>query len=194
MTVLHDIVVHILGHAGTGKLTVARALQPGLDAALIDSHLINNPIFAALGVGGGTPVPPAAWTYTQAVRAAVLDAIENCAPMGRNYIFTNVVYDDDPHDLANLRLMRQAFARKGLTYIPVRLQCAEEELLRRRVAPGRAENRKDISVDNARRDHRTRRIVETGDPHELTLDVTALAPEAAAQKILAHIQTLVNPA
>jgi len=41
--------VHLLGPAGVGKLTIARELAPVLKARAVDNHWINNPILGLLG-------------------------------------------------------------------------------------------------------------------------------------------------
>ena len=42
------ILVHLLGPAGVGKLTVAQVLAPLLQARVVDNQWINNPIFGLL--------------------------------------------------------------------------------------------------------------------------------------------------
>jgi hypothetical protein len=152
------------------------------------SHLINNPVFAAVKADGVTPLPEGIWDLTHQVRLAVLKTIEDFGPENANYVFTNVITEEESSiSQAQYQDMLDAFSRCGMIYIPVRLECSEDELIQRRDTPDRKANLKDINPANARREAREHKIIKTGQRYELTLDVTSLAPEQAAAKILAHI-------
>ena len=130
--------VHLLGPAGVGKLTIAQELAPGLKARVVDNHWINNPILGLLDNDRVSPYPTAVWKEIEKVRSAVLETIARISPPGANYIFTNELYDDDPEDRAVVGMVMDTARRRTAPYVPIRLQCAAAELARRVIAPERA--------------------------------------------------------
>ena len=81
------VFVLLLGYAGSGQLTIARALAPTVDARIVDKHWINNPILSLLGTNGATP-NPSVWDQISKVREAVMETIAGYSPPGLSFIFT----------------------------------------------------------------------------------------------------------
>lgn len=192
MTTTHrPAVVHLLGYPGTGKRTVGVALAglaPRDDHrfVLVDNHLTSQSVLAALDTDPTGRVDPRVWGHVSGIRAHVLAAIEDLAPPGWSYVFTNYVVDGHPTESIP-RLQALAAARGG-PYVPVVLHCAEDELRRRVVGPDRAAHRKWLDPDGVLEDVATKPLVRPDSPHLLDLDVTALAPAAAAEAVLAHVR------
>jgi hypothetical protein len=43
-----NCIIHLIGFAGVGKLTIAREIVSKTNAKLVDNHLINNPILSII--------------------------------------------------------------------------------------------------------------------------------------------------
>jgi hypothetical protein len=123
------------------------------------------------------------------VRQAVLDTIATLSAPGSNFIVTHAGYDDDPEDWRLYNAIATAAERRGALFIPIRLLCAEKELLRRVVSSERAFKLKSMDPRAASRDAKGRNVLAVNHANGMTLDVTALSPQEAACLILTHIQS-----
>jgi hypothetical protein len=180
------ILVHLLGPAGVGKLTVAHVLAPQLQARVVDNQWINNPIFGLLDNDRTSPFPTAVWIEIDKVRGAVLETIARISPPEASYILTNELYDDEPEDRSVAGMVMDAARRRGSPYVPVRLQCVGAELAKRVVADERAIRLKSMDPKAAYQ-NALRPVLVTGSPNELTLDTSSLSPTAIADRIATHI-------
>jgi hypothetical protein len=52
-----NLFVYLVGFAGTGKLTIGRALAGLIGAKVVDNQWINNTIFGLIDCDGVTPLP-----------------------------------------------------------------------------------------------------------------------------------------
>lgn len=182
---LENTMIHLIGSPGAGKYTIARALVAKTGARLIDNHSIANVIFNVLNVDGITPLPPSVWVRVGRVRAAVFDAITNLSPPAMSFVFTNYIRGDDPADVAVFEEFLALAAKRGAAYVPVLLSCETPELLRRIVQPDRAARMKLIDPVEGARINDEIPPFETDHANVLRLDVTALAPDAAAATTIA---------
>lgn len=185
-----NVVVYLVGFAGTGKLTTALALAKRLDARVVDNHWINNPIFGLLDTDGLTPLPTGVWDQVAKIRDAVLETIATLSAPDASFIFTHVGLDGDPDDQAIYRAMAATAERRGALFVPVRLLCEEAEHVRRIARPERAAKLKCIDPQAAITAHRSSLPLRTGHPHELTIDVTVITPDESAARILDHVTAL----
>jgi hypothetical protein len=129
---MDNIFLYLLGFAGTGKLTIARAFARSVGAKVVDNHWINNPIFGLIDPDGVSPLPDAVWSQTAKVREAVLETIATLAKPGANFVFTHDGIEGERYDEDVLRGIQSTAARRGARLIPVRLVCNEDELVRSR--------------------------------------------------------------
>jgi AAA domain len=185
---IKNVVVYLVGFPGTGKLTIGRELAPLLDAKVVDNHWINNPIFGLLESDGTTKYPDVVWDRVGEVRRAVHDTIATLSPAHWNFVFTHAGHEDDPADHVICAAVLNVAKRRNALFVPVRLICAEDELVRRVAMPERRERLKSICKDSARRRSRTRQVLTPNHPNLLNLDVTALSALEAAARIMDHIQ------
>jgi hypothetical protein len=186
---LKNVMVYLVGFPGTGKLTVARELALLLQARVVDNHWINNPILGLIDSDRVTPFPEDVWDQIAKVRQAVLDTIAALSAPESNFIITHAGYDDDPEDWKIYNAIARAAERRGALFVPIRLLCAEEELLRRVVSSERASNLKSMDPQAASRDAKGRDVLAVSHANAKTLDVTALSPQEAARRILTHIRS-----
>ncbi len=186
---MDNIFLYLLGFAGTGKLTIARAFARSVGAKVVDNHWINNPIFGLIDPDGVSPLPDAVWSQTAKVREAVLETIATLAKPGANFVFTHDGIEGERYDADVWRGIQSAAAHRA-RLIPVRLVCSEDELVRRIQSADRAAMLKCTDPADAIHKSRHHAVLDPRLPGTLTLDVTSLTPEQSVEAIVAHIKSL----
>lgn len=184
---LGPFVVFINGYPGSGKYTIARALARKSDThfVVVDSHHVNNTIFSVLDTTA--PMPAEAWHYIAGVREHVLHAIEELAPPSWSFVFTNYRAERIVEHVAAVERLRAVADRRGSQFVSVTLHCEPGELKRRIANRDRADRLK--IVDPARLDaYFGTELVRPDAAITIELDVTELAPEDAAARILARLE------
>jgi GNAT superfamily N-acetyltransferase len=187
-----NTVVSLLGFAGCGKRTVAHALGAVIEAKVVDNHSINNLILSLIPYNGVSRVPDKAWKEIGKVREAVLKTVVTLSPPMSNFIFTLEAVQGNASQRASFEAIQRAAARRRALFVAVRLTCDEGELVRRVQSPERVGLLKCIDPIAAARKARWSQVLDTGDPGELTLDVTGLRPDESAAAIVAHIRHVRN--
>jgi predicted kinase len=182
-----NVLVYLIGFAGVGRLTTAQKLAYLLDARIVDNHWINNPIFRLFDNDRVTPLPASVWEQTRKVRAAVLETIATLGAPHANFILTNSLADEDHEDRNIYEAVRVTAERRGALFVPVRLLCDEEQLVKRVVSPERAARMKRMNPVAAAEELRTLTPLLTHHANELTLETSAITPEATARLIYEHI-------
>lgn len=187
---MNPTIFYLIGFPGTGKYTVAKAMErlAGAEAAklvVVDNHYINSPIFGVLDIDGITPLDRAVWDRTGEVGEAVLRTIETLSPPTWSFVFTNDLQhgSEGAHRLFE-RVAKVAVVR-GNGFVPVRLTCEVEELTRRIVSPERHQRLKLVDAGAIRRLATTAEVLSPGIP-ALTLDITHAPPDQAARTIIEH--------
>lgn len=182
--------IYLLGIAGSGKLTIAKAIQRQHSSLIVDNHHINNVIFALIDADGVTPLAPAVWDKVARVRLAVLETVRDLAKPGRTFIFTNELLEGIPRHAEVFEDVRRTAAERDARLCTVRLQIDPEEAARRVTSPGRAEAFKEIDPNEARRKATEATVLRPPGLATLDLDVTHLTPDQAAERILAHVRAV----
>lgn len=191
---VQNVFVLLLGFPGVGKLTIAQELGAALPAQVVDNHWINNPILALLADDGLGKLPDTVWEQTAKVRQAVLDTIATlCAPHA-NFILTNAGIQDDARSLASYEQLKHASDRRRALFVPVRLLCDEDELVRRVTSPSRRDRLKSIDPEAARQRSRMATVLDPKHSNSLTIDVTAASADEATKTIHKHVKGLVDAA
>lgn len=183
-----NLFVYLVGFAGTGKLTIARAFARLVGAKVVDNHWINNPIFGLIDSDGVTPLPDEVWAQVAKVREAVLETIATLAKPETNFVLTHEGVEGDPIDQAVFESIRSAATRRGARFVAVRLLCEEGELVRRIQSPERAGLFKCVDPADAVNKSRHHVVLDPKVPATLTLDVTTRTAEASPAAILAHVK------
>jgi hypothetical protein len=178
--------IYLLGIAGCGKLTIAKAIQRRRDSIIVDNHHINNVIFALIDPDGVTPLAPEVWNQVSRVRTAVLDTIRDLGKPGRTFIFTNELLDGVQRHLEVFQQVQQTALERGAALSVVRLLISPDEAARRATGPGRAEAYKDVNPVEAKRKASEAVVLRPPGLQSLDLDVTSLTADQAAEQILAY--------
>ena len=176
-----NVIYYLVGHAGVGKYTIAKEIAALTGAIVVDNHYVNNPIFNLIELYRPEPLPQAVWDQVERIRAAVLETVATLSPRDWSFVFTIA---DEPGELAFYDDIVGVARCRDSRFVPVHLCCETEELCRRIVLPGRRERLKDVSAENARRSNRVPAFIPDH-ANAFTLDVTSLAPGAAAEAIVA---------
>jgi hypothetical protein len=189
------VILHLIGHPGVGKYTIAKELAvlaaaDGWQLVVVDNHLTSNVIFSVLPVDGIAPLPERVWDRVQEVRDAVLRTIEELSPREWSFVFTNVLTDGVPADERVVERLIELAARRDSWYVPVRLTCQTDELLTRIARPDRRARQKWVDPIGARSFIETSPVLASTHPALLALDVTSLPATEAAARILEHVETL----
>ena len=154
-------------------------------AIVVDNHWINDPILKLVMSEGLVAVPDIVWPQVAKVREAVLETVASLGPSGNSYIFTYAGSDEDPADHKAFEDYRTTAFRRGSRFIPVRLLCGEQELVRR-IQSVERRGRKLTDPNEAITNTRGFTPLDPKTSGTLCLDVTNLSVEAAASTIAEH--------
>ncbi len=186
---MQNTIIYLIGNFGVGKLTVARALCEMTDARLFDNHLVNNVVFSQIRVDGKTPMPPKVWDYIERIRTIAVEALAELASPAQSFVFTNALIDDPADRRVFNQVLELARARQAL-FVPVMLDCSEEENRKRVADPARETMLKQTDAEAAIVRRREVSLLPVDHPNRLDLDTTELSANEAAARILAHMEGL----
>jgi shikimate kinase len=189
---MNNVILYLIGFAGTGKLTIAQAILARAPFLLVDNHFINNVVFRLIDTDGHSPLPPRVWEHVRKVRAVVFDTMRSLAKSERNFVLTNALVEGKPEDEQVFHEVSALATARGATFLPVRLLIAGEELARRVVSPQRQALLKSRNPDEAWRMAREHQVYIPKEVAAFTLDVTTLSPAEAAEQILAEVRRRVR--
>lgn len=183
---MKNTIIYLIGFPGTGKLTTAKEICKLADFKLVDNHYINNPIFNLILKDGKTPLPQTVWTQTRKIREAVLETIRTLSPPDYNFVFTNVLINEDPGDLEVYEKIEKTALIRKATFVPIHLTCELEENIQRVAMPDRKLNMKQLSPEGAERIRKNNRLLNITHSNFISLDTTTSPAEKTAQIILDH--------
>ncbi len=175
-----NLVVHINGWPGSGKLTIARHLAEMLGARLADNHTLINPAEALFARSD-----PLYRSLRSAVRESVFEHLAKAAA-DQSFVFTDALSDD----AADTRAFEDcaALARKrGARFIAVVLDCGVEENLKRLTRAGRSKQHKLTDPEVLLGLRHVHRLLRGRSDLLVEIDVTALGADEAAAAIAAQI-------
>jgi broad-specificity NMP kinase len=182
--------MYLIGFAGCGKLTIARAIQMRYPCILVDNHFINNVIFSLIDPDGKTRLPDDVWVQVSRVQAAVFDTIRTLSKPGRSFIFTNELLEGEADDHAHFLEIAALARYRNMRLLPVRLTINPAELARRVVSAGRAEQLKETDAQAALIKAQQREVFRPPDANLLEIDVTTTTAEDVAEQILGRLHEI----
>ncbi|KXH60192.1 hypothetical protein CSAL01_13013 [Colletotrichum salicis] len=179
--------IHINGYPGTGKLTIARALEQKLapGARLIHNHLLINPADAVL-----RRTEPGYQDLRKAIRGTVFAALAGSpSTCDSVYIFTDFQSSDAVGSATCAEYLEAARAR-GCVLVSVVLACDEGVNLERLVSAERRAHCKIVDPEllmSFRAGSMIHRFAASDSVVVLDVDVSRKTPEEAAEEILDHV-------
>jgi hypothetical protein len=169
--------IFLHGAPATGKLTVAKTLLRLVPGRLFDNHAAIDLAETVFDFGA-----PGFWELVQTVRCAVLEA---AAGQGLSLVVATYCYAE-PEDRAAFAQFEAIVERHGGEMLPVFLQCARDEMLRRVSNPGRAERGKISTRAGLEGFLAQYQLVPVPRADCLVLDSAAGSADATAREIVRH--------
>jgi len=172
-----NLVLHINGWPGCGKLTIARIVAARLNARLLDNHTLLNPAEALF-----TRDDPLHRALRKSLRETIFRFVAQVPP-GVPIVFTDALADD-AGDAAMFDEYRELARGRSARLVSAVLDCDLEENVRRLTTAGRAERMKLTrpAVLTALRNRY--RLLKPGGVALIEIDVTSLAAEQAAAELV----------
>jgi ribose 1,5-bisphosphokinase PhnN len=180
--------IYLIGFAGCGKLTIAKAIQARYDCILVDNHFVNNVIFSLIDPDGKTRLPDSVWENVNRVRSAVLDTIRDLSKPGRTFIFTNELLEGEDRDLKLFQEIAEIARYRNAFFLPVRLTITPDELAQRVISGGRAKQFKETDSQAALLKAQKRKVFKPDGFSSLEIDVTTQTAEDVAESILTDLR------
>jgi chloramphenicol 3-O-phosphotransferase len=188
MPPINGAIIYLFGYSGCGKLTIARAIQAQMDCIVAHNHLINNVIFSLIDADGKSKLPEAVWRNVKRVRSAAFDTIRDLAKPGRTFVLTNTLLDNDPEDAEWFQDVVQLARDRNAFFLPVRLTLSPEELARRVVSPGRAEQFKEVDPVAAMKKANQSQVLRPQGHDVLEMDITTMTAEDVEGRIVERLR------
>ena len=177
-----NLIVHINGWPGCGKLTIGRILAKRLAGKLLDNHTLLNPAEALFDRSD-----PLHGSLRMAVRVATLDHAAQLQE-GLALVLTDAL-SDDPTDQAMFNDYRILAARRRAKLVSVVLECEHEENVRRLASAGRAELYKLTRADFLAELRAQYRLLRPQGVECIEIDISRLSAAEAAAAIEAALRT-----
>lgn len=177
------MIIHINGFPGVGKLTVAEMLAERLNARLIDNHSLIN--------AARVPWEHGTAEYIDLLRRIAEQVYVDLAKLPKNeiQIFTNALANEYKPDPSRFQAIMDLATSRDVAFVPVLLECDEDENCRRAQSEGRAAKQKLRDIDILK-DIYTKytRIHPDDHPNQLRIDTTDNTPKQTADMILGFLR------
>lgn len=174
-----NLIVHINGWPGSGKLTIARLLAEQLDARLIDNHTLINPAECLFARDDPHYQP-----MRKAVRTLAFDYALRL-PLHVPIVLTDALADITS-DQEIFDSCRGLADRRAARLVSVVLDCNVEENFRRSISPGRADLFKLTDTGILKHLRASYQLLRPAGIERFELDVSNLSANEAAMAVFEH--------
>jgi adenylate kinase family enzyme len=184
---LDNPLIYLFAYPGAGKNTIARALENHTDYLAIQNHFLSNALRRAISLQPPedyAKIEPALKHHTMKSWLNFLEFVTVAVPQ-QGLILTSVLYENDPDKVEFFELVRKWANDQGRKFLPVRLVCSPEEMMRRLESPSRDTQYKLTDRHVLQKLMTENNLLNPADGFEL--DVTALSPNEAAEKIVTEL-------
>lgn len=181
--------IYLFGYPGVGKNTVANEIEKRSDYIAVQNHLISNAfrhLVAKCPAEEYAVLEPLVKHHTMKAWLNFLEFVDTAMPR-QGLVFTSVLYQNDPDRVDYAHFIRDWAQQRKRAFIPVRLTCSHDEMLRRLQSAKRSPEYKLTDPAVLEKIIARYRLWEPQDDTFLDLDTTALNAEDTAQTILAHV-------
>lgn len=175
------MIIHLNGFPGVGKMTIAKIVAQQMGAQLLDDFTLTKLVYTACD--RQSPL------YAPFLRdlTNVVYAYLGQASRDDTVVMTNAFATTYPEDKAGFDRVVELAETRGDPFIPVMIICSPEEAMRRAELSHRHDKQKltdPAALGNLL--NKAALIHPANHPNALTIDVTDLVAEQAADVIIAH--------
>lgn len=187
--ILKNTMILLMGFPGVGKRTVANIISQKTNARFSDHHDLIDPILKLLGDDYQImwDLTPEMWDKINAVIDVYLSTISDVCAKDDSFILTEMLFDKDPYHQAFYDKVISAVKRRQAHFIPVRLICDEDELVKRVLSEDRKLYFKTRDADLSRKRSKEEQVFYSNHSNEITIDTTSLFAEKTAEKIIQYV-------
>ena len=193
---LMDTIILLTGIAGTGKRTIGQAISHINPAfTLLHHHDYLDPILKQFDNSPQNSNPDSiwwnlddkGWDALKKARKAAFDNITYASPKNSSFVITYELLNNNIYHQAIFDEIKEISTVRKSLFIPVRLICELNELIKRLTHPERKQYYKTQDTELIRKRFSSDAVFQSNLKNELTLDVSKLSPEESAKKILAWV-------
>jgi gluconate kinase len=177
------MIIHINGWPGAGKQTIGTALAKRVGARFIHNHLLHDVAIVCAGFDSEER-----WALYEKVRAAAYQTLA-ARPSSEVFVMTNALCTNAPREREAWRHVVDLALSRRVPLVPVVLSVEPAEHFRRIQSAERI-GKKMTDPLKLQEFFNMDSIQHPDVPELLMLDVTELTPEAAAEHIARHIETI----
>lgn len=191
-TEITNCIILLMGIAGTGKRTIAEAIVRQSNFKLVHHHSWTDPILNLLGTDESVwwSLDEKGWAKLNEARDIIFSTISDVCPHDTNFVITFEMLDKDPYHQIFYDKVLEIVKKRNSLFIPVRLICDTEELIIRSQAKDRKIYFKTSDINLIKMRSKQHEVFYSKHNNEMTLDVTKIAADEAANKILSFTESL----
>ena len=184
-----NYIVFIMGFSGSGKRTIAQEVAKYPYFKLVDNMVMNSPIVNLLDMAAlNQRVPEEAWQQINKIRDVVFATMRDLSPPHFSFVITHDMVDGEAYPQTLFNLVQELANARRAYFLPVRLECSEEELVKRTSSAERKAMNKITDVDRVINMARNKKVFYSKHPNEITIDVTRMSAIEVAKLILDSIK------
>lgn len=187
---LKNTIILLSGIAGTGKNTIAKAINKEDKCfKVVHHHSYLDPILRLFGDDSSVfwDLDDKGWGALAKARHVVLDTIANACPKSSSFVLTYELLAGDKWHKEIFTDIKKTAEIRGARFIPVRLICDLPELLQRVSGLDRAKFYKTKDKELIKKRFAETEVFKSGLPQEITIDVSKLSPTESAREILNYV-------
>jgi shikimate kinase len=185
-----NCIILLMGFAGVGKLTTAKELATYPNFKLVDNHTWINPVFGLINQDGVTQIPKATWKKVDKICDVVFETMCELSPNDFSFVITQGLIEGDDESKKFYRRIRGLVESRKCLFLPVRLECAEEAIVKRIQSAERRDKYKAIDPEWAAQLSRNNEVFQSGHPFEITIDNTDKSPGQVAKIIIDQLNKI----
>ena len=190
---IKNTIILLTGLAGTGKTTIGAAIaRDNQQFRFVPHHAWIDPILNLFGDDESKvwySLGEKGWAALNQARDVVFNTIADVCPPESSFVITYELLAHDIYHQAFFERLMQVVEKRNALFVPVRLICNLDELLKRVSNEQRMAYYKTRDTRLIKKRFAESEVFFSHQPTELTLDVTQLSPQQAAIEIMQWINS-----